>query len=480
VQALLRRAALGGRSHRRATASRYRAPVAPTAEIRLFDTRTRGLLPLEPREPGKIGIYACGPTVYQPIHVGNARPFITFNWLKRYLMALGNEVTLVINITDVNDKIYAAAQADGVDSGELAASMAQRYIDDTSRLGLGRPDVEPRVTGTMPEIIALIEALIERGHAYEVQGDVYFRVRSDDRYGTLSRRDLADADQGEGLEGADLKEDPADFALWKSSKPGEDTSWDSPWGVGRPAWHIECSAMGEAHLGADFEIHGGGIDLVFPHHENEEAQTRCGTGHDLARIWMHSGMLQLGEEKMSKSIGNVALLSDVVEQWGRDAVLYLFATAHYRQPVSFSDATMEQATARVARFRETGRILVDGPSPADMAVHREQFFDALANDFNTATAMAPLAEWVSEANRRERGTVGRDDLVAMLSVFGLENLVEAAADEKVDPALQALLDRRAEARAAKDWPAADAVRDELAALGWTVRDGADGPELVKS
>ncbi len=456
--------------------------MAEFPEIQLFDTRTRALTPLQTREPGKVGIYACGPTVYQPIHVGNARPFVVFNWLKRYLQSVGYEVTLVVNITDINDRIYAAAQAEGVPSAGLAEAMAQRYLDDSSGLGLGRPDVEPRVTDTIDEIVALTASLIERGHAYEASGDVYFRVRSDERYGELSRRELADADQGEGLEGADLKEDPADFALWKSTKPGEDTSWDSPWGLGRPAWHIECSAMGEKHLGADFEIHGGGLDLVFPHHENEEAQTRCGTGHDLAQIWMHSGMLQLGEEKMSKSLGNVALLSDVLERWGRDAVLSLFASAHYRQPVAFTDASMEQAQARVARLREVGRILVDGPSPDDMAVHREAFFAALANDFNTATAQAPLAAWVSEAFRREKGTVGKDDLVAMLSVLGLENLLEPddAAAGGLDPALQALLDARAAARAAKDWAAADAVRDELAALGWTVRDGPDGPELVKA
>ena len=455
--------------------------MAEFPEIQLFDTRTRALTPLTTREPGKVGIYACGPTVYQPIHVGNARPFVVFNWLKRYLQSVGYEVKLVINITDINDRIYAAAQTDGVESAGLASEMAQRYIDDTSRLGLGRPDVEPRVTETIDEIVELTASLIERGHAYETGGDVYFRVRSDERYGELSRRDLADADQGEGLEGADLKEDPADFALWKSTKAGEDTSWDSPWGPGRPAWHIECSAMGEKHLGPDFEIHGGGLDLVFPHHENEEAQTRCGTGHDLAQIWMHSGMLQLGEEKMSKSLGNVALLSDVLDRWGRDAVLSLFASAHYRQPVSFTDASMEQAQARVARLREVGRILVDGPSPDDMAIHREAFFWALSNDFNTATALAPLAGWVSDAFRREKGTVGKDDLVAMLSVFGLENLLDDEdAAGGLDPELQALLDARAAARAAKDWAAADAVRDQLAALGWTVRDGADGPELVRS
>lgn len=455
--------------------------MASDPQIRLFDTRTRELVPLTPREPGKVGIYACGPTVYQPIHIGNARPFVVFSLLKRFLEALGNEVRLAINITDVNDKIYAAATVAGTPSPALADAMAARYIADTDGLGLGRPDAEPLASRAIDGMIALTAALIARGHAYATSGDVYFRVRSDATYGELSHRTLDDADQGEGLEGADRKEDPADFALWKATKPGEDTSWASPWGPGRPAWHIECSVMGEQELGANFEIHGGGLDLAFPHHENEAAQTRCGTGHELAQIWMHSGMLQLGEEKMSKSIGNVALLSDVLERWGRDAVLYLFATAHYRQPLSFSDQSMEQAQARLARIRETGRLLTPGPSPADMTGHREQFFSALAADFNTATALAPLAEWLREANRRERGTVGDADLRAMLHVLGLENLLDGDAEaDGPDARVRELLDLRAQARAAKDWTAADAVRDELLMLGWTVRDGATGPELVKA
>lgn len=448
--------------------------------IELFDTRTGALTPLTTREPGKVGIYACGPTVYQPIHIGNARPFITFNWLRRYLEYSGYEVTLVVNVTDVNDKIYAAAVASETDSAQLATRMGDRYREDTDRLELGRPDVEPKVTESIDEIIALTQALIDRGHAYAADGDVYFRVRSDDRYGELSRRSLEDADQGEGLEGADRKEDPADFALWKATKDGEDSWWPSPWGDGRPAWHIECSAMGEQWLGAEFEIHGGGRDLVFPHHENEAAQTRCGTGHDLAKIWMHSGMLQLGEEKMSKSIGNVALLSDVLDQWGRDAVLYLFATAHYRQPLAFGEDAMQQATARVARLRELGRVLTPGESPADLRAHRDGFFAALAADFNTALALASLAEWVREAFRRERGTVGSADLEEMLSMFGLENLLAPETGDGPSPEALALVEARTAARAAKDWAAADAARDELLALGWTVRDGADGPELVKA
>jgi cysteinyl-tRNA synthetase len=423
-------------------------------------------------------MYVCGPTVYQPIHVGNARPFVVFNWLKRFLTSVGVETTLVMNVTDVNDKIYAAALAQGLPSRELSDRMTARYQTDTDRLGLGRPDVEPTVTGSIPEIVALVEALIERGHAYAVDGDVYFDVAADARYGELSGRDPSEADQGEGLEGAARKRAAADFALWKAAKPGEDASWESPWGLGRPAWHIECSAMGECHLGAEFEIHGGGLDLAFPHHENEAAQTRCGSGHDLARLWLHSGMLQIGDEKMGKSRGNAAPLSDVLDQWGAHVLLYFFATAHYRQPLSFSDDALTNAQTRIERLIETGRSLAPGESPEALCPHREAFFAALANDFNTPVALAAIAAWSKAANGLPRGSVGDADLRLMLGVLGLEALLDATPDgTAVSDEAQAILAQRTEARANRDWASADVARDRLLALGWTVRDGAAGPEL---
>src|SRR4051812_40279210 len=261
--------------------------------IRIHDTLTGAPKALEPRDPGKVGIYACGPTVYGRIHVGNARPFVVFSLLKRFLEHEGLEATLVANITDINDKIYVAAREQGVPSAELARDMTAAYRADTDRLGIGRPDHEPLATETLPEIVDLIEALVERGHAYEADGDVYFRVRSHPSYGELSHRDVDQMDQGEGVEGAGRKQDPLDFALWKAAKPDEDTSWASPWGAGRPGWHIECSAMAEKLLGVGFEIHGGGSDLLFPHHENEAAQTAAARGAPLARIWMHNGMIEL-------------------------------------------------------------------------------------------------------------------------------------------------------------------------------------------
>jgi cysteinyl-tRNA synthetase len=283
-------------------------------------------------------------------------------------------------------------------------------------------------------------------------------------------------DQGEGVEGTDRKADPLDFALWKAQKEGEDTAWDAPWGRGRPGWHIECSAMAEEILGVDFEIHGGGTDLIFPHHENEAAQTRLGRGAELARIWMHNGMLEMRGEKMAKSVGNIALLPEVLDEWGADTVLVFFATAHYRQPIVFSPETLAAAQSRMKGIREAGRRLVDGPSPADMAEHREAFFAALRDDFHTERALAAVAAWVNEANRRE--DVGRDDLVEMLDIFGLAQLAYAEAGDGPDAEAQQLLAAREAARAGKDWGEADRLRDELRARGWEVRDGPSGPELI--
>src|SRR5215208_4972044 len=362
--------------------------------VRLHDTYSGALKELRPRDGRKVGIYACGPTVYGRIHVGNARPFVVFSLLARFLAHEGYEPTLVANITDINDKIYDAARPAGRRSDELAEEMTAAYVEDTDRLGLGRPDHEPRATLMVEEIVELIGELIERGHAYVAEGDVYFRVRSLPEYGALSHRDVEQMDQGEGVA---LKEDPLDFALWKAHKPMEDTAWDTPWGRGRPGWHIECSAMAEETLGAPLEIHGGGSDLTFPHHENEAAQTRAARGRPLAQIWMHNGMLQLGGEKMAKSVGNIESLADALERWGRDALLLLFSQAHYRQPMQYSEETLGAAQAGVRRIREAGRRLRPGASPEDMAPLRERFFAALADDFNTAEALGAVWEWVRES-----------------------------------------------------------------------------------
>jgi cysteinyl-tRNA synthetase len=445
--------------------------------ISFYDTRERRVRPFEPRDDGKVGIYACGPTVYSRVHVGNARPFVVFSQLKRFLAHEGYDTTFVANITDINDKIYAAAQQAGRDSEGLAREMTAHYIEDTDRLGLGRPDHEPLASEYVGPIVDLISTLVDNGHAYAVDGDVYFRVRALPEYGALSRRDVDQMDQGEGVEGADLKEDPLDFALWKAQKEHEDTAWDSPWGRGRPGWHIECSAMAEQLLGLDLDIHGGGVDLVFPHHENEIAQTAAARGRPLARMWMHNGMLEVSSgEKMAKSVGNIRGLGDVLDEVGGAALVLYFSGGHYRQPLAFSPEALEAAVNGARRIRDAARRVAEGEATAEMTAQRDAFFDALADDFNTPRALAALYEWIGLANRLDAPR-GRAELAEMLGVLGLESLLEA---EEAPPEAVALAERRDAARREKDWPEADRLRGELHKLGWEVRDGPQGPELVQA
>ncbi len=451
--------------------------------IKLRDTRSGELLALRSPDPGRpLGIYACGPTVYSRIHIGNARPFVVFSLLARFLEHEGHDVTLVVNVTDVNDKIYDAAAAAGRPSAELAAEMTDHYRADTEALALGRPDHEPLASETIGPIVDYIAALVDGGHAYAAAGDVYFSVRSDDGYGSLSHRRLESMDQGEddaeAGSPAARKRDPLDFALWKAHKPGEDTVWESPWGAGRPGWHIECSAMAEQFLGVGFDIHGGGSDLVFPHHENEAAQTRAARGEELARLWMHNGMIQFTGEKMAKSVGNIAPLHEVLAEHGPQVVVMYLISGHYRQPLAFSDAALEQAQANVSRIREAGRRFSRGDSPAGLEGLRERFFDALAHDFNTPEALAVLNEWIREASSPRYGDAPGDaHLREMLGVLGLESLLEEGGQAPAD--VRELAERREQARGARDFAAADRLREEIAALGWEVRDAAGGFELLQ-
>jgi cysteinyl-tRNA synthetase len=448
-------------------------------EVRISDTLSGKTRALEPRDPPRVGIYTCGPTVYSRVHVGNARPFVIPILLRRLLRRLGYEPRLVINVTDINDKIYDAAREAGVPSDALAREMTRAYVEDTDRLDLGRPDAEPLASETIAEIIELIEALIESGHAYESGGDVYYRVRSFPDYGKLSNRDPAEMDQGEEAGTASLKEDPLDFALWKAHKTDEDTSWPSPWGEGRPGWHIECSAMGEKLLGTDFDIHGGGVDLVFPHHENEIAQTEAARGVPLARLWMHNGMIRVADEKMSKSVGNIFQLSEALDRYGRDAVVAYLISGHYHQPLEFSDRALTEADARVKGIRNFVLELPESddrePDPAVMA-WRSEFLDALADDFNTPRALAILSELITEGNRHELPGA-RAALEEMLPLLGLESLLAPA--ETADPEAERLLAEREEARAARDFELADRLRDELAERGFEVRDTPGGARLMR-
>ncbi len=423
--------------------------------MRLYSTLSRQLEELPP-PPGPVRMYFCGPTVYQRAHIGNARPFVVGMWLRTWLRARGYDATLVHNITDVNDKIYDAAPGA---SAELAARATEWYLEDTGDLGLGMPDELPKATECMPGIVHFIEQLVDSGHAYAVEGDVYFRVASDPEYGQLSGQR---PDQVEEQEPNPLKRDPRDFALWKANKPGEDTSWDSPWGRGRPGWHIECSAMAEAAFGPVFEIHGGGLDLVFPHHENELAQSRA-LGHEFAKLWMHNGMLEFSGEKMSKSLGNDVSLRNVLDTWGREAVLMFFLSAHWRKPVDFTDETLAQAKAQVETFRN---FFLDGEEGAEEgeAILVNELAAVLDDDFNTPEALALFHDW----RAREEAA----SLRWGLGLFGLGSVADVAV---APPDLVALAEQRIEARARKDFAEADRLRDEIAAAGWEVRDIATPP-----
>jgi cysteinyl-tRNA synthetase len=425
--------------------------------MRLYSTLEREKVELPP-PPGPVRMYVCGPTVYARAHVGNARPFVFGMWLRNWLPRRGYEVTFVHNITDINDKIYAAAA--GGSSAGLAADATRWYLEDTAALGLGMPDHLPKATESVPQIVEFISQLLDRGYAYEAGGDVYFRVARYPDYGQLSRQRV-DAVEGQDEEERPnpLKQDPRDFALWKANKPGEDTSWDSPWGMGRPGWHIECSAMAEELLGPAFELHGGGLDLVFPHHENELAQSRA-LGHEFAHIWTHSGMLRFTGAKMAKSEGNVVTIRDALDRWGREALLLFFLTGHWSKPIDFSDQAMEQARAQAAGFREVFR------NPARQAAPDawSSFVDVLEDDFNTPTALALIHGWRDH-----------DLLRSALDVFGLASLAEG---EDAPAEVVELAKRRQQARAARDFDEADRLRAEIEAAGWEARDVADGYQLV--
>jgi cysteinyl-tRNA synthetase len=424
--------------------------------VRLYNTLSRQLEEL-PQPPGPIRMYFCGPTVYQRAHIGNARPFVLGMWLRAWLRQRGYDATLVHNITDVNDKIYDAAPGA---SAELAVCATEWYLQDTGDLGLGMPDQLPKATEAIPSIVRFIEQLVDSGHAYAVEGDVYFRVASDPGYGRLSGQR---PDQMEEQEPNPLKEDPRDFALWKANKPGEDTAWDSPWGRGRPGWHIECSAMAEDAFGPVFEIHGGGLDLVFPHHENEVAQSLA-LGHEFARVWMHNGMVGgLGGEKMSKSLGNDVSLRNVLDTWGREVALVFFLGAHWRKPIEFGDEVLVQARAQVEAFRN---FFLDERSgdEAGETVLEEELAAMLDDDFNTPEALALFHAW----RDREEWT----SLRWGLGLFGLGSLAEI---EDAPTEVAELAEQRREARDSKDFAGADRLRDEIAAAGWEVRDVAEPP-----
>ncbi len=456
--------------------------------MHLYNTLLRATVPFTTSQPGRVSIYLCGPTVQSEPHLGHGRSAVVFDVLRRYLAWIGYEVEFVRNINDIDDKIINRALELGLTTEQVALNAAAAFNDSYRRLGNLEPTEEPKATDHIEAMIEMIQILIDSEHAYASDGDVYFSVRSFPEYGKLSRHDIADLRSGEGAGADDRKRDPVDFALWKGAKPGE-PHWPSPWGEGRPGWHIECSVMAREYLGDAFDIHCGGTDLIFPHHENEIAQSEAATGKTFARFWMHNGMLNLSGEKMAKSTGHVITLAGALDAWDPVAVRLFYLRTHYRKPLDYSEAALKDAEAsleRLAKFRRRFNAPIEDTPRADIL---DRFKVAMDDDLDVARGLAVLFDAVREGNTAMDAGEDVADLVAafdeIMSVLGL-NLAEGLEAEDgsvaafaaslgiVDGSMESLLELRAAARLAKDWATADAIRDGLAKLNITIEDTADG------
>ena len=455
--------------------------------LQLFNTKTRQKERFEPLVEGKVGLYVCGITVYDLSHMGHARTYLSFDVLVRYLRHLDYDVKYVRNITDVDDKIIARAN----ENGETTEALTERTIammhEDFAALNLVEPDIEPRVTGHMAEIIDVIEKLVARGYAYQAgSGDVLFDVSKFDDYGKLSRQNLEQLQSGARVEVAAGKDDPLDFVLWKTAKPGE-PAWASPWGDGRPGWHIECSAMNHKHLGEHFDIHGGGSDLIFPHHENEVAQSCCAFDTPYVNTWMHTGMVQVNDEKMSKSLGNFFTLRDVLGEHDAEILRFFLMSAHYRSQLSYSQDNIDQAKSALERLYTALRgVKVDSVTDLSYGGYLERFEQAMNDDLNVPEAYSVLFDLARDLNKhKSQGNAGAEEagkLAAVLKGIGgilgflqrdPKAFMQSGNDDEVAE-IEALIKARNDARAAKDWGAADAARDKLTAMGIVLEDGAGG------
>ncbi|HHY20741.1 MAG TPA: cysteine--tRNA ligase [Bacilli bacterium] len=458
--------------------------------IQVYNTLTRKKEPFIPIEEGKVKMYVCGPTVYNYIHIGNARPPIVFDVVRRYLEYRGYDVTYVSNFTDVDDKIIRAANELGEDVFAVAERFIAAYHEDTCALGVQKADLHPRVTETMDDIISFIEQLVEKGYAYEAEGDVYFRTKRFKSYGQLSDQSIDDLQAGARIEVDDRKEDPLDFALWKAAKPGE-IKWDSPWGEGRPGWHIECSAMVKKYLGETIDIHAGGQDLAFPHHENEIAQSEALTGQKMANYWLHNGYINIDNEKMSKSLGNFVLVHDIIQQHSPDVVRYFMLTAHYRSPINFSAELLESAKQSLDRLQTTVANLKHRlEQSADygknneewlqkIAQFKERFIAEMDDDFNTANAIAVLFDLAKEANiylRNDQTTksVLQAFLAMMTELASVLAINVEKEEELLDEEIEALIKKRNKARKDRDFALADQIRDDLKNKGIMLEDTPQG------
>ena len=464
--------------------------------MKIYNTLTRKKEEFVHIEEGTAKIYVCGPTVYNYFHIGNARPFVVFDTLRKYLQYRGYKVKFVQNFTDVDDKIINRAREEHLTAKEVSEKYIEEYYKDAAALNVTKADVHPRVSEHIPEIIEFVQTLIDKGYAYEVNGDVYFSTRKFNGYGKLSGQNIEDLESGARIAVGEIKEDPLDFALWKAQKEEDEIAWDCPWGKGRPGWHIECSAMSKKHLGDTIDIHAGGQDLQFPHHENEIAQSECCNGVPFANYWMHNGYITIDNEKMSKSKGNFFTVRDILKEYDGEVMRFFLLSGHYRNPINFSDSLMEQAKAGLGRMRnakETLKHLIangngemtdaEKEALAGYDKYRQEFISAMDDDLNTADAISAIFELITVINTAVRDGASREfaekSLDTLMELASIVGLLQQDADKAVDDDIQALVDERQEARKAKNFARADEIRDMLKARGITLKDTPQGVQIIR-
>ena len=464
--------------------------------MKIYNTLTRKKEEFVPIKEGEVSIYVCGPTVYNFFHIGNARPFVVFDTLRKYMEYRGYKVKFVQNFTDVDDKIINRAREEGITAPEVSEKYIGEYFKDAGALNVKPADVHPKVSEHMGDIIKFVKTLIEKGYAYEADGDVYFSTRKFDEYGKLSKQNIDELEAGARIAIGEVKEDPLDFALWKARKTDDEIAWNSPWGMGRPGWHIECSAMSKRHLGETIDIHAGGQDLQFPHHENEIAQSECCNGVPFARYWMHNGYITIDNVKMSKSLNNFFTVRDILEHYNGEVMRFFLLSGHYRSPINFCDALMEQAKnglARMENCKENLNYLMGvgadgGMTEAEEAAfagyekYRDEFIAAMDDDLNTADAITAVFELVTAINTAIKDGASKafakasmETLMEFANVLGL---LQTEMDIPVDPEIQALVDERQAARKAKDFARADEIRDILKEKGVTLKDTPQGVQII--
>ena len=464
--------------------------------MRVYNTLTRKKEDFVPINPEEVKIYVCGPTVYNYFHIGNARPFVVFDTLRRYMEYIGYKVNFVQNFTDVDDKIINRAKEEGLSPSEISEKYILEYFKDAEALNVRRATVHPKVTENIEQIIEFVKGLVDKGFAYEINGDVYFNARNFEGYGKLSKQNIDELESGCRVEVGEVKQDPLDFVLWKRRKSEDEIAWESPWGMGRPGWHIECSTMSKRYLGDTIDIHAGGQDLTFPHHENEIAQSEAQNGVPFAKYWMHNGYITIDDEKMSKSRGNFFTVRDILKEYDGEVIRYFLLSGHYRNPINFSDTLMEQAKNSLARIRNAKSSLLhvisnskleaghmEAADIEGLGIFREKFKKSMDDDLNTADGITAVFELVTRINNKLKEGVTKDFaekalalLQELCDVLGLLQDKESGAK---DEELESLLKERQEARDRKDFKRSDEIRDLLKAKGITLKDTPQGLQIIR-